>query len=138
MNRRSFALFIAIVLAACVSAPPKPPSIVGQWAPASAELGGQAMPVAAFAGATLRLMADTYEFGNDKGSYAVVATSPPAKMDVLGQEGPNAGRTILAIYEVTGDQLTICYQLTRTGARPAEFKAPMGSQILLVRYTRVP
>jgi uncharacterized protein (TIGR03067 family) len=111
--------------------------LAGHWAPQSADLAGQVFPVANFAGATLRLTMDTYEFGGDKGTYAVLSTTPPAKMDVRGREGPNAGRTIQTIYELAGEQLTVCYQLG-PGERPSEFKSPKGSQVLLVHYKRVP
>jgi hypothetical protein len=46
-----------------------------------------------------------------------------------------AGRTILAIHELQGDQLTICYQLG-PGERPGGFTSPKGSKVLLVRYKR--
>jgi uncharacterized protein (TIGR03067 family) len=136
IRRPLLGLLVAVVLAACSSARTAPPTLAGNWAPLSAELGGQVFPVANFAGATLRLTTDTYEFAGDKGTYAVVSTSPPAKMDIHGQVGPNAGRTIQAIYELTGDQLTVCYQLG-AGERPGEFQSTNGSQVLLIRYKRV-
>ena len=129
-------LLVALALAACSSTRPTGPTLAGKWAPLSAELGGQALPVAKFGEATLRLTKDTYEFAGDNGTYAVLSTSPPAKMDIRGREGPNAGRTIQAIYELAGEQLTVCYQLG-SGERPSEFKSAKGSQVLLVRYLRV-
>jgi uncharacterized protein (TIGR03067 family) len=124
-------LLVVLALAACSRA-----TLAGRWAPQSAELGGQAFPVANFGGATLQLTMDSYEFAGDKGTYAVLSTNPPATMDVRGREGPNAGRTIQAIYELAGDQLTVCYQLG-AGERPREFRSAAGPQVLLVRYTRV-
>lgn len=133
MNRvLGLGVLAVLSLAACA---PRP-SLAGEWAPASAELGGQDFPVATFQGANLKLTANTYDFAGDKGTYAVLPGSRPAPMDIRGQEGPNAGRTIQAIYQLSGDQLTICYQLG-TGERPAEFKTPKGSQVLLVHYRRV-
>jgi uncharacterized protein (TIGR03067 family) len=129
-------LLFALALAACSSTPHTGHTLSGQWAPLSAELGGQAFPVANFGGATLQLTVDTYEFAGDKGTYALLPTSPPAKMDIRGREGPNAGRTIQAIYELTGDQLTVCYQLG-SGERPSDFRSPEGSRVLLVRYKRI-
>jgi len=137
MSRRLlFGFLVALALAACSSTRTTGPALAGQWAPLSAELGGHVFPVATFRDATLRLTTDTYEFAGDKGTYAVLSTSPPAKMDILGREGPNAGRTIQAIYELAGGQLTVCYQLG-SGERPGEFKSQKGSQVLLVRYLRV-
>ena len=133
MNR---ALGLGLLAVLSLAARSPGPSLDGEWAPARAELGGQDFPIANFQGATLRLTANTYEFAGDKGTYAVLAAGRPAAMDIRGQEGPNAGRTIQAIYELSGDQLTVCYQLG-TGERPGEFKTPKGSQVLLVHYRRV-
>jgi uncharacterized protein (TIGR03067 family) len=129
-------LQVALALAACSSIWTKSPSLAGQWAPQSAELGGQGFPVASFKGATLRLTMDTFEFAGDKGTIALLPTSSPAKMDIHGQEGPNAGRTIQTIYELAGERLTVCYQLG-SGERPGEFKSPKGSKVLLISYKRV-
>ncbi len=136
IRRCLLGLLVALALAACSRTRTARPTLAGHWAPLSAELGGQVFPVANFGGATLRLTMDTYEFAGDKGTYEVLSTSPPATMDVRGREGPNAGRTIQAIYELAGEQLTVCYQLG-SGERPSEFKSAKGSQVLLVRYQRV-
>jgi len=136
MHRSLYGFLVALALTACSSIPTTSSRLVGQWEPVSAELGGQELPVTSFGGAILRLTADTYDFAGDKGTYAVLSTSPPAKMDIHGQEGPNAGRAIQAIYELTGEQLTVCYQLG-AGERPSDFTSAQGSQILLVRYKRV-
>ena len=130
-------LLLAFALAACSSASTTRPTLTGKWAPQSAELGGQVFQVENFRGATLQLTMDTYEFAGDKGTYSVLSTRPPAKMDIRGREGPNAGRTIQSIYELSGDQLTVCYQLG-SGERPIDFTSAKGSQVFLVRYKRVP
>jgi uncharacterized protein (TIGR03067 family) len=126
---------MVFLLASCSSMPGSSPSLVGTWTPVSADLDGAPFAVSGFVGATLKLTADTYQFGIDKGLYAVVSSAPPGKMDIRGQEGPNAGRTIPAIYEISGDQLTICYQLGK-GDRPTEFKSSPASMTLLVHYRR--
>jgi uncharacterized protein (TIGR03067 family) len=141
MNGRVLSgLLSTLALAGCTSVPRAiplaGPTLAGQWAPVFAELGGQEFPVANFGGATLRLTADTYEFAGDKGTYAILSVNPPATMDIRGREGPNAGRTIPAIYALAGDQLTICYQLG-SGERPSEFTSSKGSRLLLVRYKRM-
>jgi uncharacterized protein (TIGR03067 family) len=54
---------------------------------------------------------------------------------VIGTEGPNQGKTFPAIYELNGDTLRICYDLS--GAkRPAEFKTIAGTKLYLVTYSR--
>lgn len=129
-------VLLTVAVAACSSFRRADFALSGQWSPVSAQLGGREFPVANFGGATLHLTADTYEFAGDKGTYSVLSVSAPAKMDIRGREGPNAGRTIPAIYALVGDQLTVCYQLG-PGERPADFASPEGSHILLIRYKRL-
>src|SRR5262245_40909126 len=112
-------------------------SLAGHWAPENAMLAGSDFPVASFDGATLQLTKDMYEFGGDKGTIEVVGKHSPAQLDIHGKEGPNAGKTIPAIYELKGDALTVCYQLGK-GERPAAFESPKGAQVLLVHYKRMP
>jgi len=130
-------LAFALALTACSGGKTTVPSLTGAWAPQVAQLGGQELPIATFQGANLNLTADTYEFAGDKGTYTLGSTSKPAQLDIVGKEGPNAGRTIQAIYELTGDQLNVCYQLG-PGERPRTFESLAGTQVFLVRYKRVP
>ena len=130
-----YGLVFALALAGC-SGTPATPTLSGRWAPVSAELGGQPFPISNFGGAVLQLTMDGYEFANDKGTYVVLTRRPPAQMDIRGQQGPNAGRTIPAIFALDDDRLDVCYQLG-AGARPADFTSPKGTQILLIHYKRV-
>jgi uncharacterized protein (TIGR03067 family) len=125
-----------LILAACSSTITTTPTLAGSWAPQSAELGGKEFPVSNFDGAILRLTADKYDFAGDKGTYSLLSEGQPSRMDIHGEVGPNAGRTIRAIYEFTGGQLTVCYQLGK-GERPGEFKSSLGPQVLLVKYKLV-
>lgn len=109
--------------------------LVGDWTPVSAQLGGQDFPVANFGGAALRMTAHGYEFAGDRGSYDILSAGSPAHMDIHGEQGPNAGHLIPALYDLRGDQLTISYQLG-PGVRPTDFVSPAGSKILLVHYRR--
>ncbi len=131
-------LLIAALVGGCAGVPREPASpLVGRWQPTEAQLGGRPLPVAGFDGAVLEMTADRYAFGIDHGHYVPIDGPLPTKMDVVGDSGPNAGRTIPAIYDVAGDALTICYQLG-AGERPDAFRSPGGSRILLVRYRRIP
>ena len=117
--------------------PDVPPGslLAGQWAPVSAQQGGQDLPVSAFGGASLNLTERTYDFAGDRGSYTVVYAGMPARMDIHGEQGPNAGRTIPALYLLSGDDLTISYQLG-PGVRPKDFASPPGSKVLVIHYHR--
>ncbi|MCC6650071.1 MAG: TIGR03067 domain-containing protein [Candidatus Eisenbacteria bacterium] len=140
MNIRAIAaLLLSLTLAAfgtgcrcdCTDAA----KVVGTWVPESAELGGAAFPLSSFDGAELHLTADGYEFAGDKGTYRVLSDAWPMPMDIMGKEGPNAGRTIPAICTLAGDKLIVCYQLG-PGERPTAFVSPAGTQVFLVRYKR--
>jgi uncharacterized protein (TIGR03067 family) len=57
-------------------------------------------------------------------------------MEITGTAGPNKGKTFSAIYELQGDTLKICYDLTGK-ARPTEFKSKAGTQLFLATYKKV-
>jgi hypothetical protein len=59
----------------------------------------------------------------------------PRALDIVGTKGPNQGKTILAIYELTDSNLRICYDLSGK-ARPKEFKTKADTQLFLVEYKR--
>lgn len=144
MHRRVFcALALSLAIPVCAARhanavePDVPPGslLAGQWSPVSAQMGGQEMPVASFGGASLNLTNRTYEFAGDRGSYTIVYAGTPSRMDIHGEQGPNAGRTIPTLYLLSGDDLTISYQLG-PGVRPKDFNSPAGSKILVIHYHR--
>ena len=72
---------------------------------------------------------------SDKGTVVFDEATKPKGMTVTGVAGPNAGKTFPAIYEIDGDSLRICYDLS--GAkRPDEFKSSPGTELYLVTYHR--
>ena len=56
-------------------------------------------------------------------------------MDITGTDGPNKGKTLLAIYEQEGDTLRVCYDLSGQG-RPTELRTNEGTPLFLVTYQR--
>ncbi len=112
-------------------------AIQGNWKPAQAELGGQSMPDAVIKTISLKLDNGKYEVfvgeHPDRGTYTLDPTTK--SMTINGTEGPNHGKTFPAIYELNGDTLRICYDLS--GAkRPTEFKSVAGTKLYLVTYHR--
>ena len=71
----------------------------------------------------------------DKGTTKRDASKTPKTIDIVGTEGPNKGKTILGIYELNGDTLRVCYDLSGKG-RPAEFKTTNEPLHLLLVYQR--
>lgn len=52
-------------------------------------------------------------------------------MDII--DGRNKGKTLLAIYELNGDILRVCYDLTGK-VRPTEFKTRKSELLFLATY----
>jgi uncharacterized protein (TIGR03067 family) len=113
--------------------------VQGDWVPLKAELGGQPMPDEILKTISLKLGDGTYAVlvGDkpDNGTFKVDSSATPKSMDVTGTDGPNQGKTFPAIYELEGDTLGICYDLS--GAkRPTEFKTVAKTKLYLVTYQR--
>ena len=73
----------------------------------------------------------------DGGCYLVNEELTPPTMDIVGRRGPHAGRTMRAIYELRGDELTVCYDL-EDRERPAKLQPQDDQLLLLITYTRAP
>ena len=114
-------------------------SIEGTWLPAAAELGGKMFPDEVRKTIKLVVKDDKYTVtvgeGIDQGTVKLNPAASPKELDITGTDGPNKGRTILAIYERDGDTLRICYDLSGSN-RPSEFSSRPGSQLFLVTYKR--
>jgi uncharacterized protein (TIGR03067 family) len=138
--------FVCICLAVAASLrglaadpPDDAKAVQGSWTPAKAELAGQPMADAVLKSISVKLDHGKYEVfvGDepDRGTYTMDATSKPKSMTITGTEGPNQGKTFPAIYELNGDTLRVCYDLS--GAkRPTEFKSVAGTRLYLVTYHR--
>jgi uncharacterized protein (TIGR03067 family) len=77
----------------------------------------------------------TGEAESDTGTWTLDAAARPKGMKIAGLKGPNAGKTFPAIYDLKGDTLCICYDLSGAN-RPAEFKTSAGTKLFLVTYNR--
>ncbi len=114
-------------------------AIQGTWAPVTAILGGQPMPESVVKSISLKLTEGKYHVlvgtAPDDGTYTLDANAKPKSITVTGTAGPNAGKTYPSIYELKGDTLRICYDLS--GAkRPTEFVSTTGTKLYLVTYAR--
>lgn len=114
-------------------------ALEGTWLPETAELAGKMFPEEARKSIKLVVKGNKYTatVGKtvDEGTLKLKSTSKPKEMDIIGTDGPNKGKTILAIYERDGDTLRICYDLGGE-KRPTEFKTREGSLLFLVTYKR--
>ncbi len=114
-------------------------TVQGHWQPSQAEIAGKPMPDAFVKSVRMSLKNGKYEVmvGDkpDRGTYTLDASSKPRQMIIVGTDGPNVGKTFPAIYEITGDTLRICYDLSGMKA-PTEFKTLPGTRLYLVTYRR--
>ena len=129
----------ASLIASAGGSPDDAKAVQGSWKPATAELAGQPMPDAILKSISLKLDNGKYEVfvgeQPDRGTYTIDSATQPRSMTITGTDGPNRGKTFPAIYELRGDTLRICYDLS--GAkRPTEFKTSAGTQLYLVTYNR--
>src|SRR5580704_8177213 len=115
----TFNLFVAVPLALSLSAAAwsadakDKDSLDGTWLPSEAELGGQKFPDEVRKTIKLVVKGDKYTVtvgkAVDEGTVKLDAKAKPKALDVTGTEGPNKGKTFLAIYERDGDTLRVCY-----------------------------
>lgn len=112
----------------------------GIWHPITAVLGGQELPKAIREGIVLTLDGQKYSVTvngtPDKGTCEIDLAAKPAKMKITGTVGPNQGKTLLAIFEVTApDRMRVCYDVTGREF-PTEFKSESGTTHYLVEYRK--
>lgn len=114
----------------------------GIWKPIAGILGGARLPEPALKAITLKITGSQYEVivdgeqEPDKGTCTLDTTTRPMRMTIKSTDGPNRGKTFLAIYEMKDAvSMRVCYDLSGTDF-PKEFKAPKGTQLYLVGYRR--
>jgi uncharacterized protein (TIGR03067 family) len=131
-----------LLLAACAhsqDAATDQKALQGKWSLTSGEAAGQPFPEAQLKSISLVITGAKYAVKvGDKTDLGTVKLDPatkPKAMDIVGTDGPNKGKTLLAIYEINGDTLRICYDLTGK-ARPTEFKTSKDAPHFLATYQR--
>ncbi len=133
-----FALLVGPV--AFGAAEPETEDTNGTWKPLSAEMAGKPWPKKLLDSMKLILEDDNYTVeigqGKDIGTVKRDPATSPKSMDILGTKGPNKGKTFLTIYELKGDELRVCYDLSGK-SRPTEFATKPGTMLFLVTYHRV-
>jgi uncharacterized protein (TIGR03067 family) len=113
----------------------------GAWVPIAASVAGSRVAVDELRVRYLLLEAGGYRIIDrsnhvvDGGRYLLNEELTPATMDIVGRSGPHAGRTMLAIYELSGDELTVCYDLEGR-ERPANMQPRDDRLLLRITYTR--
>jgi uncharacterized protein (TIGR03067 family) len=106
------------------------PNLDGTWVPVSAEVSGRELPVAELRVARFVIESETYRIVDrrshvvDCGELRLDGAAVPCALDIIGVEGPNAGKRMHAIIELDCER------------RPQTMQ-PSGDQLLLlITYTR--
>ena len=145
MTKRLFVLIFAFLLSASAGRPDTGDAaaewkaIKGVWAAESAELGGKAMQPEMIKNWRLALGDGKYVFKGaeqpDEGAVKIHPDKKPKEMEITGTNGPNKDKTYQCIYEITGDKMKVCYDLSGSG-RPTEFKTKPQTLLFLATYVR--
>ena len=118
-----------------------PCRLEGAWVPIAASVSGKELVVAELRVKYLVLDGHDYSIIDrsnqivDRGEYLVSDSATPRTIDIVGRDGPNAGRSMLAIFELKGDQLTVCYELDGKG-RPENMQVDEDQLLLSITYER--
>lgn len=118
------------------------PRLEGAWRPVAAYVAGEVLPVAELRIARLLIRGDGYQILDhqqrvvDRGALRHEAAAGAAAIDIVGLEGPHAGRTLLAIYELSNDLLSICYDMEDAAVRPQTMEPRDDQILLLITYAR--
>src|SRR5207249_517183 len=112
----------------------------GRWVLAAETAGGIQVPDGKLKGRKFEVKGNKYfaespATGGEKGTFTVDPTKTPRTLDSTASEGVNKGKPRLAIYEIDGDTLKVCYT-PFGGPRPKAFVSPPNTDTILATYKR--
>lgn len=115
---------------------------VGDWKASSAMMAGKPFPDSVVASIELKLTDGGYEVNVggqlDKGTCEVDRTTTPNRMKITGTDGPNAGKTILAIVDFPEPgKMRVAYDLSGN-ATPQSFDSTAENGYYVAAYTKAP
>ena len=133
------ALVLSFALAARSGDAKDDDTLQGTWLPSTAEFGGKMFPDEIRKTIKLVIKDDKYTVtvgkDVDQGTVKLNPAAKPKEIDITGTDGPNKGKTFLAIYERDGDTLRVCYDLSGK-SRPTKFETREGAPLFLVTWKR--
>lgn len=135
---------IGLVLAAMGRADDQKPVakgiLEGEWKLASVQLNAQPLPMEKLQDARLTVRGPKYSLkladARLEMTHKLLAEQRPQEMDLTVAEGPEKGKTFLAILRLEGDTLTVCRSIEPGKERPTEFASKPESGLLLVVWKR--
>ena len=117
-----------------------PKDAKGVYVPTEMTVGGQMAPADQLSAIKLTVGDGKYKVeinneGAESGTYTVDTSKKPTRMVITATDGPNKGKKILAITEVTDDMMKVCYDIEGK-EYPTEFKSTKDNKYLLVVYKK--
>lgn len=113
----------------------------GTWVPVAADVAGKSLFVPELRVKYLVLNSGGYSIIDrtnrivDSGRYVADEGVRPSTLDIVGRQGPGAGRTLLAIFQLDEDSLTVCYDLDGN-ERPRDMQPKEDQLLLSITYAR--
>ncbi len=136
----TLAILVPFSAGSVASADESDSALKGEWSAESGVVAGEPFPDEVLKTIKLTIKDGEYTVwvgeAEDRGTVRTDAKAQPAQMTLVGSEGPNKGKTILAIYRVEGEKVTICYDLSGK-SHPAEFQSTAENKLFLATYRRV-
>jgi len=114
-------------------------ALEGEWRFVALQVDGADMPAGALTESRLLIDGDRFRMesmeGAFDGHFTIDAAVDPVRIDIDFVEGPEAGNSSQGIFEIAGDQLTMCIGVVGA-SRPKSFSTKPGSGHALERLRR--
>lgn len=113
----------------------------GTWKITSLLMAGQEIDAKVFEGTLLKLDGDKFEMTDPmatyKGTFKIDPKAKPKTIDIHFSDGPEAGKTVIGVYELEGDTYRVCLDMADKGTRPAALKSTSEDGYALETLERV-
>ena len=115
-------------------------ALEGEWRFVGLQVDGSDVPAAMSAQSRIQIDGDRFRMKSPEATYdgvfSIDASAEPMRIDIEFVEGPEAGNASYGIYQLRGDQLTICLGVVGA-SRPKSFATTKGSGHALERLRRI-
>jgi len=130
---------VVLILSVAAARAEEKVNIIGTWLPFEGTLNGEKLTDDFLKSFKVIVAKDGYKAvvgeQTESGTYKIDTKAKPTTMDIAPSDGPQKGKTIKAIFELSGDTIKICYPL-ENGEQPKEFASTKDSKVFLVTYKR--
>jgi uncharacterized protein (TIGR03067 family) len=114
--------------------------LIGTWQMKEGVAAGEALEADTVKALQLEMTDGKYTLKGaeniDRGTWVIRTGQKPFEMDIKGTEGAHKDQAILAIFELDGDKMRVCYDLSGQ-TRPKTFESKANTTLFLASYERV-